>query len=131
MFGICTSVWPDRAGFTAPDQLAPALAKTLPTPLRVYRRSAVQFAIPALHRVDAESIADRHSLEFKRRSERRSWTAGYDVVAGHVETQRLHVTAKSVDPFKRAGFGVISKLHIASRNDEELTKQLSARAGRN
>src|ERR1700751_616582 len=61
-----------------------------------------------------EPVADLHAVDFERRGERRIRPVRHDVVAGHIEAERLHVIAKSGDAVERTGFGVIAELHVSS-----------------
>ena len=67
---IGAPVVPHRDRLAAPDQLATALAETLPAPKGVLARIAVGLSVPALHRIDAEAVADAHPVEFERPPER-------------------------------------------------------------
>ena len=61
----------DGDRLAAPDQLRAADAEALPAAARQVARLAVERAVPALHRQDAEPVADADAVELERARERR------------------------------------------------------------
>ena len=57
-------------GLAAPDQLGPARAEAPPAPQRPLAGPAVGFGVPALHRQDAEAVADGASADDERLGQR-------------------------------------------------------------
>ena len=109
---IGATVEAHRAGFAAPDQLGAAEPETAPASPGVLRRLAVALAIPALHRLDRQAMSDFHAVDFNRRRQRRFRTVRDDVVARHLEPERLQVVAKARDTIERANLGIVAKLHV-------------------
>ena len=118
--GIGAAVGAHRAGLAAPDQLGAALAEALPAAHGVLARAAVGFAVPALHRMDAEAVADGHALDGKRLGEGRIRPRLDDVVARHREAERRHVVAEAGHPVERTRLGVITEFHGCSQQLFEL-----------
>ena len=69
---IGTAVVPDRHGLAAPNQLGAAPPEVPPAPARQFARLAARRAVPALHRQDAEPVADRDAVDGDGLGERRA-----------------------------------------------------------
>ena len=68
--------------------------------------------IPALHRLDRQSIADFHAVNFNQRRQRRCRPMRNDVVAWHVEAEGLQIIAEARDAVERTNLGVVAEFHI-------------------
>ena len=101
-----------RAGLAAPDQFGAAEPETPPAPPGVLRRPAVALAIPTLHRLDRQAMSDFHAVDFDRRRQRRFRAVRDDVVAWHLEAERLQIVAKAGDTIERANLGIVTELHF-------------------
>src|SRR4051794_40420526 len=97
-------------GLAAPDQLAAAFA-TAPAPERVLAGPPIGLPIPALHRQDADAVADIHAFELEGGAERRVGTVRNDVVAGHVDAERRDMRAQPGDAAERRNFRIFAELH--------------------
>ena len=97
LFWIGAAIKAHRAGFAAPDQFGAAQAETLPTALGVFGRLAVALTVPAFHRMDRQPVADFHAVDFERLRQRRCRTVRDNIVAWHVDAERLHVVSESGD----------------------------------
>ena len=114
LLGIGAAVGAHGASLAAPQELGAGKTEAPPAAFGVLGRAAVALAIPAFHRLNRQTMADGHSVEFERRAERRLWPMRDDVVARHVEPERLHVITKSGDAVERASFGIIAEFHVSS-----------------
>src|SRR5215467_4933758 len=87
LIGIGTSLLRYGHGFTSPDQLAPAASKPSPAAERVLGRVPVGHAIPALHRLDSDPVADGKVFSDQNLSQWRILLKGEFVIAGNVYAQ--------------------------------------------
>ena len=114
LLGIGAAVGAHGAGLAAPQQFGAGKTEAPPTAFGVLGRATIALAIPAFHRLNRQTMADGHAVEFERRTERRLRAMRDDVVARHIEPERLQVVAKSGDAVERASFGVIAEFHASS-----------------
>ena len=109
---IGAAVGPHRAGLSAPDQLGAAEPEAAPAPFGIVRRLAVTLAVPALHRMDRQAMADLHAVDFDRGRQWRVPAMRDDVVARHLDSEGLQVIAKARDAVKRASLGIVAEFHV-------------------
>ena len=98
---IGSSVMTDRKRFAAPDQLRPARPEIAPSPPREIARLAVRRSIPALHRQDAEAIADADAVHLDRLRERRLRGRGQSIVELQRDARRRQMCAERGGGFER------------------------------
>src|SRR5262245_11416475 len=83
----------------------------MPAPPRVVGRAAVALAVPPLHGLDPEAVADVQAVDPDRLGQGRLWAMGDNVVAGDVEPEGPHVAAEAGDAVQRACLRIVAKFH--------------------
>ena len=100
-----------RHRLAAPDELRAARAEPAPAAQRVLARRAVGGAVPALHRLNREAIADRDRAQLERRRQRsvrdddfvdRQAEPGFAQVRGEVRDRLERLDLDVIAEFQRA-----------------------------
>ena len=88
---IRAAVVPHGDRLASPDQLGAALPEISPPPPRQFRRTAVQLAIPTLHRQNGEPIADRTSSAQEGTRQRRGEPSIQRLIKRQFNAQRSNM----------------------------------------
>ena len=91
LVGIRAPVVTHRDRFTAPDKLRAALPEPPPSADRVLARVAVRRAVPSLHRMDGEAVADIDPVAHERPCQRRIRSTGQFPVARDRHAERIQM----------------------------------------
>ena len=93
---ICPSIRPHRHRLRAANQLRPTLPKPPPTPPHRISHAPVRRAIPPLHRLQRNAVADRFTVNCNPRQSlpNRRGLGNDDVVARNLHPQGSHVRAE-------------------------------------
>ena len=132
---IGASIRPHRHGFHAANQFRATLAKPPPTPAHGIRHPAIGRAIPTLHRVQRNPVAEGFAVH----SERRQRLADGGIVpcdfilTGNLDSQGRHVRAKRVHRLQRWNARQLERsthaAGICSTICRRMSRSLSGRPG--